>query len=498
MSRAYMYSQESRFAEAEEIKNGMDRVRLDEKKSMSGGLPIISDGMEMYVEGSDVNSLIVAGPGSGKSRRVALPLILSTGAAGHSMIVHDPKGELTKGAYHYLSARNYRIHILNFRNPSYDKWNPLLHGAKLYAEGNEDLAAEAFAEVAEALYQQVETKEDPYWTIAASDLFVGLCLLACHFVKPEEVTIAFVYSLFIEGEKRIGPSRCLKEYLSRYGTPIVENALAGVLDAPNDTRASINAVFSSMLSRLVISRKINHMLSGSSFEPEDFVKKKTALFIVSKDESSVYNGLISVMINELYVRLIELAEKGNGTLKRRIEFVFDEFSNLTKIPDFSSKISACRSRNIRMHLFVQSLNQLNTTYGEDIAQTILGCCDDWMLFHSPEPKMLTLFSERCGSYVTQYTNVKRPLLSTSQLQHFSKEKGEALLLLGRNYPYVTALPDKSVYEEKLGLKELDKIPKAEEVKDEPVMFSLRKELERRVEEELDKLKKSNGGVEEFR
>lgn len=57
----------------------------------------------------------------------------------------------------------------------------------------------------------------------------------------------------------------------------------------------------------------------------------------------------------------------------------------------------------------------------------------------------------------------------------------------RDYPYVTALPDKTVYVKKLRLRELDDIPRASDTNGKTVSFSLRKELERRVEEELETL-----------
>ena len=54
--------------------------------------------------------------------------------------------------------------------------------------------------------------------------------------------------------------------------------------------------------------------------------------------------------------------------------------------------------------------------------------------------MLNLFSDLCG--IDEQGN---RLLSTSQLQRLSKEQGEALILCGRNYPFVTNLPDMDDY-----------------------------------------------------
>ena len=486
MSLEHMFMQESRFAEPDEVYGLLDEINLEDS-CFSGGLPVYSDGRTVWVDGSDSNSLIVAGPGSGKSRRIAVPLILSDGAAGYSMVINDPKGELVRFTSDYLKTKGYAVKTVNFREPGSDQWNPLYYGAKLFASGNEDLACEAFCEVAECLYNPVNSTDDPFWTIAASNMFVGYALLACQIVEPEQVTIPLVYSLFIDGSKQLGGTTYINEYFRHYGTPIIEQAMAGILDSPHETKASINAVFTSVISRLVINKQINEMLSGNSFEPLDFVEKKTALFIVSKDESSVYRPLVSLLIDELYIRLVNEAEKGNGALPKNVDFIFDEFSNMTKIPDFHAKVSACRSRGIRMHLFVQTLSQTEIVYGPAISRTIMACCDDWVIFHSPEIEMLKLFSERCGFYETQYTNMRRPLLAPSQLQRFSKEKGEALFLIDRLFPFISCLPDKSVYDKALGISELSHIPHGRQRKHEPFVFSFREFIERARNAEMEKM-----------
>jgi len=91
--------------------------------------------------------------------------------------------------------------------------------------------------------------------------------------------------------------------------------------------------------------------------------------------------------------------------------------------------------------------QLKQKYNDD-AQTIKGNCDNWVFLTSREYDLLKEISDLCGDtfFKDSDGNIKsHPLISVSELQRFKKEKGEALILHGRNYPFVTELPDIDEY-----------------------------------------------------
>jgi type IV secretion system protein VirD4 len=86
-------------------------------------------------------------------------------------------------------------------------------------------------------------------------------------------------------------------------------------------------------------------------------------------------------------------------------------------------------------------------YNDD-AHTIKGNCDNWVFLTSREFDLLEEISKLCGDsfYKDSDGSTKsRPLISISELQRFKKEYGEALILHGRNYPFVTELPDIDEY-----------------------------------------------------
>ena len=131
-----------------------------------------------------------------------------------------------------------------------------------------------------------------------------------------------------------------------------------------------------------------------------------------------------------------------------MNFVLDEFCNIPAIPDMPSMISAARSRNMRFFLIAQGQQQLESKYGKEDAHTIKGNCDNWVFLTSREYALLEEICKLCGETFYRESedslNV-RPLISTSELQRLRKEYGETLILHGRNYPFVTELPDIDEY-----------------------------------------------------
>ena len=98
---------------------------------------------------------------------------------------------------------------------------------------------------------------------------------------------------------------------------------------------------------------------------------------------------------------------------------------------------------MRFFLMAQGMDQLLHKYGKD-ANTIIGNCENLAFLTSKEYGLLSEISNLCGNVDYHDSNgslQSRPLISTSKLQRLKKEKGEALILHGRHYPFVTELPD---------------------------------------------------------
>ena len=103
---------------------------------------------------------------------------------------------------------------------------------------------------------------------------------------------------------------------------------------------------------------------------------KVALFASMSDTDSTFDFLFALLMDTAVSALCaEALEAHGGSLPTTVHFVFDEFANIGRIPDFERTIAVTRSRNIAVSMIAQSLSQLKETYGDNNAETIVNACD---------------------------------------------------------------------------------------------------------------------------
>lgn len=196
-------------------------------------------------------------------------------------------------------------------------------------------------------------------------------------------------------------------------------------------------------------RKLNYqMLAANDFDMSSIGEEKHAIFIVMQDEKRTYHPLVSTFIKQCYDTLLLDAHSKTGKLNSRVNFVLDEFANITPINDMSSMITAARSRNIRFYLVIQGINQLTSQYGSADADVIKGNCGNWYYLVSKELPILREISELCGTEKIYSSSaqrgIERPLISVSRL--LKMPLGQILILRDRESPFISYLPDISSYQ----------------------------------------------------
>lgn len=486
-----------RFATEREISESTTHILLKDDEFDACGLVVRSDGNEMDVDNGDGHDVTVGETGGGKTRRQILPMVRSMIIAGASIIVNDLKGEIKRHTMELLKKKGYRVFVLNFRSPRQgNQYNILMEGAKLYKAGRKSEAIENFYSFANSLYEPTKSEKDPYWTLESSRYLTGLCIIACDLLDLEDINLENVYNIHTLGMEKMGGGTYLKQYFTdARKMSDVWKLVEGTITAPNDTQASILSVMSQGLSRLILNHDVMNMMSASDFDVESIGKEKTAVFLITKDETSMYDPIVSSFIDQAYSSLVGIAENiYEGKLPQRVEFVMDEFANMAKINDMSKKITASRSRGIRWHLVVQSLEQLTSLYGKADASTILGNCGTWCYMNSSDLNLIKIISERCGEFEDDDLLMKRCLLSVEKLQHFSKNDGECLILLGRNRPYITYLPDISEYE----VEPLEKNNHVERaIKERRSLFDIRKFVNEEREKKINECLENKQEDEDF-
>ncbi len=434
---------DSRWAEESEIKRCLTKVSFDSPEIEAAGLPCISDGKTVWIDTSDNHSIAIGQSGSKKSRNIVFPQTLLHIKSGESMIVTDFKGEIYDLTSGYAQQMGYKIYVLNLRDPNHShRWNPFHEPWRLlHEENNLDGARELINDFIDDVFGEY-SKVDRYWDDMAMRLGMGLCDVLLFCADLEEATIkSLVYlrsaGLNMDGE---GPLVEITRKLRR--DSFTYSNLNSVFTTPDRTRTCIISTFDSKLRLFTAQPNITDLFSGSDLDIKSFGEEKSILYLITPDEKTTYSMLISNFVHQAYSILISYATSlPERRLRKRVNFILDEFAQLPKIKDFPSAITAARSRNIRFTLLLQSMHQLKATY-EDDAETILGNMGNTIFLNSRELPLLQRMADLCGKdKYDQY------LISPSRLQRLqNKEKGEALILLGSCYPFITRLADISEYD----------------------------------------------------
>lgn len=409
-------------------------------------MPIISDGHRARGYWPEQPMMIVAATGSGKTRRLILPYLISCIKSSSSILIHDPKAELYKHTKNLLKQNDYNVIVIDYRNLECgERFNLCEYPAKLYKNGNTKRADELFQALFDTLMATVRDETDLFWHTTGATYLTGLAELCSDLFPAERVTIDNIYNLHIQGNECGEIGTYLQNYMKMHQDKQYIKLIAPYVNAPNQTRNSLYAVLTSGISKFCRNESVVDQTANSTFDIMDLVEKKTALFIVSRDESTVYNALITAMVNEIYEVVVDMAEeKYHGKLPRRLSIILDEFGNLAPIQDIDVKISVSRSRNIDWCLCCQSLDQLTLKYNADVAKIIMGNCNIAYMY-SNDLNLLKMISELCGKTTDEDTLLSRPLLSVEKLRYFDKQEGQTLFLLERMRPYISFLPDISHY-----------------------------------------------------
>ena len=434
-SRYVTYSN-TRFAEDDEI------IRSLVPLSQGAGVPLYEKDGVVYVDNKDNHSITIGGTGCGKTRASAKTTIRSVIANKESAIINDPKGELFKATAGYATSMNYKVNVLNLRDPEKSHhWNPLDMIYNYYQNGQLSKAQQAIDDFAADLMSQTADQNDRFWDTSASSFLSRLMELCMYFSKtPEQFTLENILPLCNEKAQQT-----VREMLDNVPdiSEAIKAGIEGVIGiSAEKTKSCIYGVLHSGINTLVKSSSLLTLFNSNEINFRQMTEEPVITYIIYPDEKSAMNNGVKVFLTQAYTAFVDICSaRSDDRLPIRMNFILDEFSNLTQIQNFDNRISESRSKNIRYHLYCQSMNQLSEKYGERVAQTILSNCTSWTCYSSKEAVFLENISHLCGT-VIDYNGASQPLISTAELQYLEKGENsvEVLVLRQGVRPYVAALP----------------------------------------------------------
>jgi len=432
----------TRFLTQDELAEKLTALDMNGDSYSVGGIPLLVKDGKIYVDDTDSHTMIYGATGSKKTRMFAMPSIGVFARAGESFVVTDPKGELFLQTAGDVREHGYEVCCINLRElRSGVTWNPLNLPYKYYHGGKRTKAIEFANEMAKMIID-MDSTEDKFWTTTAVDIFTGFILRLFEEVSEEEChlkNLSELWNAYLNDRKR-----AVQEISQKYKGTIIYQKLAYLNSNSEKTVGSIEAFITMGLNKLAINEEFMQFLSMKGMDIEKTVDGKKAIYLIIPDENKSYHFIVSLFLEQVYEVLIRKAQQmTDGKLPVRMNFLIDEFANIPKIENMDAMITASRSRNIRFHLIVQGMEQLRHKYGEE-AEVLSGNCNNWVYLYSKEFSLLQDISRLCGEVIYD-NNVRMPLFSEFDLQHLSKEAGEALVLAGRSCPCLSNLADISEY-----------------------------------------------------
>ena len=194
---------------------------------------------------------------------------------------------------------------------------------------------------------------------------------------------------------------------------------------PDRTRGSI---YSTMISKLSLWMydSFAKMTATSTINMEDigYGDKPMAIFLILPDYDTSNYFLASIFISQLYYFLSKRAAKTPGRhCKRRVVFILDEAGSLPEIPGLAASVTVGLSRWLVYYIFVQSLSQLASRYGDKDTDTIVSNCGNKVYILSDDEKTIKKFqSWMGGENVSSYTRSGEHLSMSKTYTESSKEK----------------------------------------------------------------------------
>lgn len=335
---------------------------------------------DIYYIADNLHSLVIGSTRSGKTRCEVVETIENCALAGESMIISDPKGELYEYAGIGLEKLGYKVLTLDFKNPlkssHYNFLQPVIDAV---LKNDIPLAENRANDIVQTLVG--EAKGERIWNDGEkSTIKAGIMSVVVENAKehPEYCNLYNVYMFLAEMCKEQADKTML---MDSFLEDLIQNHPANKAFQPASIAAprTRQSFFTSALNTLNLFTDpyIATMMANTEITAEHISTEKTALFLILPDEKITFYSLCSLFVSQIYQQFVEIADKNGGILKKRVNFILDEFGNFAPIPNFGGFLTVGGGRGIRFNLFMQSISQLNEKYGDNTAMNILDNCYVW-------------------------------------------------------------------------------------------------------------------------
>jgi type IV secretion system protein VirD4 len=376
--------------------------------------------------------ILTAPTRSGKTAGVAIPVLLTYQG---SIVALDIKGELYAATSGWRAAQGQRVFVWApyAEDRRGHRFNPLQ-----CVSAQPELRTSQIQSIAASLYPD-DPNKDSFWIQQARNAFFGF---ASYMYERWDADVRTLHQAGVPRNEWPDPDTSPRfpsfERLFRLCAgdggelkPFVHGLIAQSFVGP-DTRASLSSLvsqadetFASIMGSLQepLAQFLNPMLAQATnacdFTLSDLRRRKTTLYVVVPpnklpEARKLLNIFFSIVVGE-NTRKTPQEDK---TLTSPCLLLMDEFTAMGRVDILASSISHTAGYGLRSLPIIQSLSQLDATYGADVARTFITNHGASVVFTPREQRDAEEYSKMLGD-----TTVRTKRRSTSRGKGMNRGAG---------------------------------------------------------------------------
>ena len=408
---------EARFASMSDL-NGRKMLKAEDTALVVGK----KNGQFIYFNGQQF-AMVAAPTRSGKGVGIVIPNLLSYQG---SVVVLDIKQEnfdLTSG---FRARHGQEVFMFNpfAEDRKTHRWNPLS-----YVSTDASFRISDVQSIAAMLYPVGESMKDPFWSNQAQNAFVAFALYAFEQAAYLENNFGAPYAPpTMGGLYRLASGRQgqdIKAYLTELAawphlSPSARTAFATLLGQANETFASIMGTFKEPLNPW-LNPVVDAATSADDFDLRDVRKKRMSIYVAIQPNKLAESRLIlNLFFSQLINQNTRELPQANPALKHQCLLLLDEFTSIGRVDIIASAVSFMAGYNLRLMPIIQSMSQLEATYGRETARTIMTNHALRVIFAPREQQDANEYSEMLG-----YTSMRKDSVSRSRSRESSYTRSES-------------------------------------------------------------------------
>ena len=391
----------------------------------------------------NTNILVVGASGTGKSRFFVKPNILQCNS---SIVVTDPKGELTRDTGNLLKEQGYDVKVFDILNME----NSCCYNPFAFLDTDNDVQLLNTNLVKATTPKGAKTSE-PFWDVAAAMLLSAIVYYLKYKAPEYEQNFSMVLDMLRAGgvtdpgyvDKHQSPMDELFERLRMEEPEHIAVKYYDLYRSGSDkTIESIQITLAGRLEKFNLT-ELGKITSTNDIDLVGMGERKVALFFILPTNDTSFNFIVSMLYTQLFQQLFKLAsnkygdKKHGGRLPVPVHLIMDEFANVALPDDFANILSVMRSYGVSATPIIQDLAQLKFIFEKNWG-SIVGNCDSLLFLGGNEADTVKYISERLGketidtktysrskgkmgNFSTNWQNAGRELLTPSEVAELDND-----------------------------------------------------------------------------